>query len=100
MPIPGGGEDFDPRNHKSVLLPGYERECLMVTEPSQRPAINALLLEADEFKDEWLEAFCFRNGAIQSSERDGRVQTMAKIAVHDEALKRVEAEDRPRQTVV
>lgn len=94
-----GGDDIDPRAHKSVLIQGFERECLGVLNPEQRRPFLALMQEARLFADDELEEICIRTLAVQAAEKGERVKILADIAKHDDTLQRVEAEDRAPQVV-
>lgn len=89
-----GNEEYDPRNHRSVLIPGYVNECLNGLPPEKVPTAVSLIQEAEEFQDDELRAYCYRYLATDAGSESKRVRVMAGIAVHDEAMRIVEAENR------
>lgn len=89
-----GPEDFDPRNHRSLLIPGYERESLVDLNQEDVAILNPLMLEAEEFFDEALDQFCWRYIALRTGKGAARANLVAGVARSDEQLQVLEAENR------
>lgn len=94
----GGGEEFDPRAHRSFIVPGYEIESLASNDKRTRGPLTALLWEAEVFADEELRGICYRNMTLHAADKAQRAQLMADVARSEEALQQHhEAEARVRQ---
>lgn len=94
MPVLGNEGDFDPRNHKSFLIPGYELESLADVPEEKAVNLNSLLLEADELELDEMRDYCHRWIALHTGVDGKRARLAAEVAKRDEALRMVEAENR------
>lgn len=86
--------DFDPRNHKSFLLPGYELESLVDIPAEKVGILNGLMGEAEELEFDEQRIFCERWMALNGGVDAKRAKLTANVAMRDEALRMVEAENR------
>lgn len=94
MPILGADIDFDPRNHKSFLIPGYELESLGDIPLEKVGILNGLMCEAEELELEEQVVFCARWIALHGGVDAKRAKLAADVAKRDESLRLVESENR------
>ncbi len=86
--------DFDPRNHKSFLIEGYELESLADIDEEKVGLLNSLMLEAQELEFDEQRVFCQRYIALRGGVKAARAKLAADVAKRDEALRMAEAENR------
>lgn len=78
----------DTRHHRSVI-DDDKLEWLGYLTHEEVVILNSLMQEAEEFADEDLMRFSQRHIKLSSSRGGKRVELMAKVAMHDEALRNV-----------
>jgi hypothetical protein len=86
--------DFDPRNHKSFLIAGYEMESLADIPESKVHIYVGLMGEYQDLELEELGNHCKRWLAACTGVDGARARLAADVAKRDEALRMVEAENR------
>jgi hypothetical protein len=96
LPVFNSEGDFDPRNHKSFIIPGYEAESLGNVPPEKWPCLASLLFENDELQL-GLDPYYKRWIAIGVAADGSRAKLMADVAKADEALRFADAENRAQR---
>lgn len=90
---------LDPRNHKTLVLEGYEFESLADVPREKIKAFNVLMDLVHETCDDLLEAVCKRALALHVGESGKGRRLVAQVAVQDESLRVSDAASRERATV-
>lgn len=98
VPLLTNEADFDPRNHKSFLLPGYELESLADVPAHLVGNVNSLWHEAEDLELDYQQVFVERWLALNGGIDAKRAKLAADVAKRDEALRMVEAENRALAT--
>lgn len=88
-----GNEEWDPRNARQVMIPGYAIESLSTLDRHKIAPAKSLILEAVEFQDDELMEDVLRHIAFDAA-KEGKLRNLVgKIALHDEQIKAMEAEN-------
>lgn len=94
MPLLTNESDFDPRNHKSFLLSGFELESLADVPEHLVGVVNSLWHEGEDLELDYQRVFVQRWLALNGGVDAKRAKLAADVAKGDDALRMVEAENR------